>query len=286
VTKGGAMFVIGGQDLGGAPPAPPTRFFNDVWTSRDGKHWKQLTTSAPWKGRAGLSAIVFGDYIYVMGGSNGDDVAIGGSGRELFNDVWRSRDGKSWRLVTGEAAWPARAGAALVKKDGYIYLLGGEDGFLCTAGPTGLQCPYFNDVWRSRDGARWKLVTSAAAWSARPGHQAQVLGDTIVVFGGFGWPSLANPGLPPGPGNAFLPGHPTDQWASRDGKKWTKLSGSPWNAASSADVKYDFDSLVVTGGPGGMRPSIITFGGDREISFASPDPTAVDDDVWRATLRR
>jgi hypothetical protein len=285
VTKGDAMFVLGGQDLGGAPPAPPTQFFNDVWTSRDGVSWQLLTEHAPWQARAGLSAIVFKGWIYVMAGSNGDDVAIGGSGRVLLNDVWRSRDGQSWELVTGAAPWPARAGAAVVEKNGYLYLLGGEDGFLCTVGPAGLQCPYFNDVWRSRDGATWELVTPSAGWSARPGLQSQVLGDTIIVFGGFGWPSPANPGLPPGPGNALLPGHPTDQWASRDGNNWTKLSGSPWNAASSADVKYDFDSLVVRSGPFGLRQSILTFGGDREISFASPDPTIVDDDVWRATLR-
>lgn len=282
VTKDGAMFVLGGQNLS-AGPGQPSQFFNDVWKSYDGKNWKQLTPSAPWKGRAGLSAIVFGDYIYVMGGSNGDDVAIGGSGRELFNDVWRSRDGKSWQLVTGDAAWSARAGAAVVKKAGYLYLLGGEDGFLCTVGPAGLQCPYFNDVWRSRNGAAWELVTPSAAWSPRPGHQAQVLYGSIVVFGGFGWPSLADPTQPPGLTNPFLPGHPTDQWSSRDGKDWTRLPGSPWNAASAADVKYDFDSLMVRTGLFGLRQSIYTFGGDREISFVNPDPSLVDDDVWRAT---
>ena len=280
VTRGGAMYVMGGQNLG-AGGVPPSEFFNDVWTSRDGVSWKLLTEHAPWQARAGLSAIEFKGWIYVLGGSNGDDVAIGGSGRALFNDVWRSRDGKSWQLVTDAAPWPARAGAAVVNKDGYLYLLGGENGFLCTVGPAGLQCPYFNDVWRSRDGATWELVTPAAAWSARPGHQAQVLGDTIVVFGGFGWPSPANPTQPPGPDNPLLPGHPTDQWASRDGNQWTKLPGSPWNATSSADIKYDFDSLVVRTGFLGLRQSIFTFGGDREISFVSPDPTAVDDEVWR-----
>ena len=283
VTKGGAMFVMGGQNLGAPPPAPPSQFFNDVWTSRDGVSWQLLAEHAPWQARAGLSAIVFKGWIYVLGGSNGDDVAIGGTGREVLDDVWRSRDGKSWQLVTADAPWPARAGAAVVEKNGYLYVLGGEDGFLCTVGPAGLQCPYFNDVWRSRDGARWELVTPAAGWSPRPGHQAQVLGDTIIVFGGFGWPSPAKPGLPPGQGNPLLPGHPTDQWASRDGNQWTKLPGSPWNAASPADIKYDFDSLVVRTGPFGLRQSILTFGGDREISFVSPDPTAVDNDVWRLT---
>ena len=282
VTKDGAMYVFGGQNQNFGQPS---EFFNDVWRSCDGRTWKQMTAAAPWKGRAGLSAITFGGYIYVMGGSNGDDVALGGSGRELFDDVWRSRDGASWQLVTDDAPWQARAGAVVVKKDGFMYLLGGEDGFLCVPGPNGLVCPYFNDVWRSSDGATWQQVTGSAAWSPRPGLQAQVLYGAIVVFGGFGWPSPTDPTQPPEQDNPFLPGHPTDQWMSRDGMHWSKLPGSPWNAASPADIKYDFDSLMVRTGPFGLRQSIFTFGGDREISFINADPGAVDDDVCMATPR-
>ncbi|BCS31682.1 hypothetical protein TBR22_A08850 [Luteitalea sp. TBR-22] len=156
----------------------------------------------------------------------------------------------------------------MAEKNGYLYLLGGEDGFLCTFGPQGPVCPCFN-VWRSADGATWELVTPAAGWSPRPGHQCQVLFDTFLCFGGFGFPT-----------NPFVPAHPRDLWESRDGATWTLVSESPWNADGPEDVKYDFDSLVVRGGQGGMRPSIFTFGGDREASFAAPDPALVDDDVW------
>ncbi len=298
VTKSGAMFVLGGQDFTTAPnplctfppavqqpvcppfqlPSVPTStFFNDVWRSTDGTTWKQLTANAPWKARAGLSAIEFKGWIYVLGGSNGDDIAVGGQGRTLFDDVWRSRDGKTWESVTTDAPWPARAGAALVEKNGYIYLLGGEDGFLCTFGQTGPTCPYFNDVWRSRDGANWELVTMNAAWSARPGHQCQVLFDTIVCFGGFGFPTDPS---------GTVAAHPVDVWVSRDGASWEKLKTGPWNATASEDVKYDFDSLVVTGGPGGLPPSIYTFGGDREASFIAPNPALVDDEVWRFSQPR
>jgi hypothetical protein len=280
VTKGGAMYVLGGQNLKAGPPpvCPPnvfscSDFFNDVWMSTDGVSWEELpVVGARWAPRAGLSAIEFKGWIYVLGGGNGDDVAIGGSGRILFNDVWRSRDGKNWEQVTANAPWGPRAGAAVVEKNGYMYLLGGEDGFLCEFGPTGPSCPYFNDVWRSRDGANWELVTMNADWSARPGHQCQVLFDTIVCFGGFGFPTDPS---------GSVAAHPVDVWVSRDGMRWTKLETGPWNATSSANVKYDFDSLVVTGGPGGLPPSIYTFGGDREASFIAPDPTLVDDDVWR-----
>ena len=295
VTKGGAMFVLGGQDFTVAPnpafptfcppapvPCPPfvpnSTFFNDVWRSTDGANWQELKSDGPrWVGRAGLSAIEFKGWIYVLGGGKGDDVAIGGSGRVLFNDVWRSRDGKNWEQVTADAPWAPRAGAAVVEKNGYMYLLGGEDGFLCTFGPTGPSCPYYNDVWRSRDGANWELVTMNADWSARPGHQCQVLFDTIVCFGGFGFPTDPS---------GQVAAHPVDVWVSRDGASWEKLKTGPWNATSPANVKYDFDSLVVTGGPGGLPPSIYTFGGDREASFIAPDPALVDDEVWRFSQPR
>ena len=42
-----------------------------------------------------------------------------------------------WQRVTEAAPWAARAGAAVVVKDAYIYLLGGEDGFTCDLGPLG-----------------------------------------------------------------------------------------------------------------------------------------------------
>jgi len=98
--------------------------------------------------------------------------------------------------------------------------------------------------------------------------------DTFLCFGGFGFPT-----------DPFVPAHPRDLWASRDGATWTLVSESPWNADGSEDVKYDFDSLVVRGGPGGQRPSIFTFGGDREASFVAPDPSLVDDEVWRFSPR-
>ena len=83
---------------------------------------------------------MFKGEIYVMGGSYVDDPAIGGSGeRVVLNDVWKSRDGKHWEKVTDNAPWPERAGAAVVVKDRYMYLLGGEFGFV------GFPPPYLND---------------------------------------------------------------------------------------------------------------------------------------------
>jgi hypothetical protein len=295
------MFVIGGQnfetkpnpiypdgcaflppDVPCLPFLPDSTFFDEVWSSSDGATWTPETFDAPWQGRAGLSAVVHKGAIYVLGGSQGDDASPGGTGRVLFNDVWMSRDGRTWTEVVGRGSrWSPRAGAAVVSKDGYIYLLGGERGFTCGFDPAGPCQPatatlYFNDVWRSRDGAVWELVTAAAGWSPRPGHQCVVLINEIVCFGGYG----EVPGVPP------IPANPTDIWSSRDGRTWTELpapASPPWNGTSPADMRYDFDALVFSGGRAGLPPSIMTFGGDRERFGLPSDVNAflVENDVWQ-----
>jgi len=281
LTMKGRMFILGGQnfklipnpDPNGPPMIPASDFFNDVWSSRDGVHWTQLTEAAPWAGRAGLSAAVFKGAIYVMGGSFNDDSAIVGGqpARVYFNDVGKSKDGITWKLLTEAAPWAPRAGGVAVTKGGYLYMVGGEDGFICQEG--GRCPPYYNDVWRTRNGRDWELVTAEAAWSSRPGHQCVVLNNHFVLFGGFG--------LSPDPTNPFLPSNPMDVWVSQDGAKWHQVSDSPWNAVEPADIKYDFDALVSRGR--GQRPAVFTFGGDREtFNFFDPENyLRVDDDVWR-----
>lgn len=290
VKKGRYMYVLGGQNFklerNECPPfvpdCPPfissSDFFNDVWRSRDGAHWQQVTDAAPWEGRAGLSSVVFKGEIYVMAGSFNDDPAVIGGPPEriYFNDVWKSRNGRDWVQLTDNAPWEPRAGAIVVVKNGYMYLLGGEEGFICLPIPESRCPPYFNDVWRSRNGVDWELVTAEADWPARPGHQVVVLNNHFILFGGFGLSTDAS--------DPFKPSNPMDVWASKNGKDWVQVSDSPWNATSPEEIKYDFDALVARRGWWDWRrPSIYTFGGDRE-TFDFTDPTNylnVDNDVWR-----
>jgi len=60
----------------------------------------------------------FGDYVYIAGG------------RSLFgigfkNDVWRSKDGSDWELVTDNAPWAKRAYHIMVVHNNCIHLMGG-----------------------------------------------------------------------------------------------------------------------------------------------------------------
>ncbi|MCH9692075.1 MAG: hypothetical protein K0U59_08465 [Gammaproteobacteria bacterium] len=296
VSNNGYMYVLGGQDSEAVPnpdcetsmvpnvPCLPfilaSNFFNDVWRSVDGEYWEQMTDDAKWSPRAGLSSVVHRDWIYVMGGSINDDSVITGPGgppRIYYNDVYRSRDGKHWEAVISNAPWAPRAGAAVISKGQFIYLLGGEGGFACNDATP--RCPpYFNDVWRSPDGLSWQLVTEAAGWSPRPGHQCEKLLDEMICFGGFG--------LSEDPTDPFKPSNPTDIWVSSDGEKWRELKGtaSPiWNARSPAHSNYDFAAFPVNVINGMFQPSIFTFGGDRE-TFNPFDVLAfekVDNHVWR-----
>jgi len=234
------MYVLGGQNFNiipklgcaflppGVPCDPPlvpaSQFFNDVWCSADGRSWSCLTSNAGWQGRAGLSSVVLNGEIFVMGGSFNDDSSIIGGPpiRVYFNDVWKSRDGINWSPATTNAPWAPRAGAAVVAKGGYMYLVGGEDGFLCDTNRPDRCPPYFNDVWRSRDGEDWELVTAEADWASRPGHQVVVLANRMYLFGGFG--------LSDDPMDPFKPSNPMDFWVSSDGADWKLISDSPWNA--------------------------------------------------------
>lgn len=276
VTQGSHMYILGGQNFI-AIPTPPfvctawppqqgpcpefitaSDFFNDVWRSPDGVNWEEMTSEAPWEARAGLSAASFKGKLWVLAGSQNDDTSIGGLDRIFFNDVWYSNDGSEWHAATLDAPWEARAGGVALVKGGWLYLLGGEKGFIDPA-------DYFNDVWRTKDGEHWELVTDSAGWSPRPGHKCAVLVDHFVCMGGFG-----------------IPVNPTDIWVSKDGASWTQVSDSPWNAGSPDDIRYDFDMLTVKGGMGGQKPSIFTFGGDRETFFFPPEVNffRVENDVW------
>ena len=293
LTKGDEMFVLGGQNFlvipnpkcpppfeGCSPFLSVSQFFNDVWSSSDGVNWTPLTLDAGWSGRAGLSAIVFNDEIYVIGGSYLDDSAIigGPPQRVYFNDVWKSSDGVNWTQLVDEAPFAPRAGAALAVKDGYIYLFGGEEGFLCEPFPV-CDLPYFNDVWRSSNGIDWELVIETAPWQSRPGHQVLVAEDQFVLFGGFG--ASTNPQDP------FAPGNPMDCWVSTNGADWTLLDSVPWNAVEPSEIKYDFAALVsdVETPDQGTQQAIFTFGGDREtFNFFDPfNYLNIDNDVWRFT---
>lgn len=195
------MWIMGGWF--NSKEAPP----RDVWNSKDGKKWKLVTAEAPWIHSDLCMSVVFKNKIWMMGGWYNGRLP----GHSASNQVWSSKNGKTWKQETAAAAWSPRLAAAVVEFKGKLWLLGGSENYYF-----GNQNSLKNDVWYTVDGKEWTLATANAGWAPRAYHQAAVLNDKLYVFGG---------------GN-YVPDYfaLNDVWCTEDGVNWTKLSEhAPWH---------------------------------------------------------
>lgn len=194
------LWIMGGWfDSFEAPP-------RDVWSSPDGKIWNETTKEAPWIHSDLPMNLTFGDSMWIMGGWYKGRLP----GHSASNQVWRSKDGKTWEQATASAGWSPRIAAATVEFKGRMWILGGTENYYF-----GNEKSLKNDVWSSDDGKTWTLETEHAGWSPRAYHQAAVLGDRIYVFGG---------------GNYVPEYHArNDVWSSADGRTWrNETEAAPW----------------------------------------------------------
>jgi hypothetical protein len=74
------MWVLGGWSN------YPSKNWNDVWYSDDGADWKPLVTPMVWSPRHEMSAYVFNDKLWI----------VGGNFWPVQNDVWRIEIPDSW----------------------------------------------------------------------------------------------------------------------------------------------------------------------------------------------
>lgn len=196
------IWVFGGW-FSSQKPAP-----RDVWKSSNGKDWELVTPEAPWIHSDLPMSVVYKGKMWMMGGWYNGRLEGHGAG----NEVWSSVDGKNWKQATKQAAWPARAGGAIVTFKGKMWVLGGTGNYFFSKGTEALM----NDVWYSSDGKEWKLATANAGWSPRAFHQAIVFNNKIYVMGG---------------GN-YMPSYmgTNDVWSSEDGIHWKQeTAAAPWH---------------------------------------------------------
>ena len=94
VSHQGRLYILGGE---GVDENEDVESYDDVWSSLDGKIWRQETAAAPW-GKIESHQVVSRDgMLYLMGGNS------------YSNEVWSSADGKSWeRADPANANWDAR----------------------------------------------------------------------------------------------------------------------------------------------------------------------------------
>ena len=242
----GKMWIVGGDCIQG-------RYQPDVWSSENGTDWELITDNAPWGQRALHHTVAFKDKIWVMGGQTVPGFVASEPRTIYYNDVWNSKDGKHWDLVTEHAPWEPRGmiGNSAVFKD-RMWLLGG--GTYDT--PEFPVRKYFNDVWSSADGLNWELHTQNSPWKARQYHEIAAYDGHIWVMEGFD--GVFEIQLPDGSRKKKNPdgsGNIKDVWYSYDGVNWHELPNTPWLPRHAASVTVHDNALWMVAG-NNMTPDV------------------------------
>lgn len=170
VEHRGRMWMLGGTE--NYYFGDDTSLKNDVWSSADGKTWKQETAKAAWSPRAHFQAVTLNDKIYTLGGGNYVP------SYQAKNDVWSSSDGVNWNCETEAAPWEPRLWFSAAVYRGRMWVLGGWS----------KERNNFGDVWHSADGKNWQRLETKTCWKARHEHSVFVFKDMLWVAGGHARP--------------------------------------------------------------------------------------------------
>ena len=192
--------------LGGASWDNDSIYYNDVWSSADGKSWRQekANNNVGWLKRKGHQAVSHNGRLYVLGGHYIEHAQYSYNDVwSSYNDVWSSADGKSWtrEKANNNSGWSRRVGHRALSHNGRLYVLGG---FGWTYWNNGL-----NDVWSSVDGKSWTQETANSGWSTyydivAGGYQVVSHNGRMYLLGGFDAEDFSS----------------DEVWSSVDGKNW------------------------------------------------------------------
>ena len=278
VVKDDQMYLIGGTDSGGNK--------NDVWKSNGGT-WTlvishdETPAGTQFSARNTHQVVVLDDDMYLISGIVGTD--------ERTNDVWKSTDGRDWKVVNNSSAeFTPREHHRVVEMDGELYLIGGDDGIRrndiwksTDTGKTWTQVEtegtifsarrkhqvvvkgsdmyviggndglHKNDVWKSDDkGVTWTELTKNAAFTARGVHQVVVIDNTMYLMGG--WLTTQN--------------ITNDVWSSTDGQNWTRVTPTSTNSVFSERYAHQ----------------VVTLGEDMYL-IGGRDKNKRFNDIWKST---
>ena len=167
----GRMWILGGTENYYFGDEKSSK--NDVWSSADGKTWKQETAAAEWSPRAYHQAVVLNDRIYLFGGGNYVPKY------HANNEVWSSSDGVHWTQETEAAPWHPRLWFSAAVYRNHMFVTGGWSNNPSTN---------WGDVWCSRDGRHWERLTSNVIWKERHEHSVFVFQDKLWIAGGHAQP--------------------------------------------------------------------------------------------------
>ena len=111
----GRIWIMGGGTYD-TPTTPTRNYYNDVWSSDDGVHWKLHTKAAPWAPRQYHEVAAFDGRLWVLEGY----------GPPNLKDVWHSADGVNWHEVPN-TPWAPRHAASVFVHDGGLWMVAGNN---------------------------------------------------------------------------------------------------------------------------------------------------------------
>ncbi|ETW01976.1 hypothetical protein H310_06502 [Aphanomyces invadans] len=238
----GKIWVVGGQtDKYTTRQLIDTTRRSDVWTSIDGNMWRAVVDEAPFPRRFGHSLTVFPEPALkntpIM-------VLMGGFSPIPANDIWYTRDGQTWEMVTYAVPWSPRGWHCAFVFNQRFWVAGGT--------------PLNNEVWSTDSIVQgsWKQMATPE-WSPRAAHSCvnhQVKNATVgdastqdVVFLLAGW----------GRNSELM----NDVWSLDKSNSWTQqTAAAPWPARAWT-AAISFNSL--TQGDAIQGPRLWMFGGGR-----------------------
>jgi hypothetical protein len=152
------MWLTGGFD--------GKNYYNDVWNSTDGVHWRKVAEHSAWSERNAGLMVAFKDRMWMFGGGLIDGTPSDG---RAGTEVWSSGDGVNWSLIAENmrSGW----GGSPIVYNGKLWLVGANhDGSFSRA------------VLETDDGVTWREHT--APWSPRGGAATWVFDGKLYMTGG------------------------------------------------------------------------------------------------------
>ncbi len=165
----GRIWVLGGQSLPQFAAADEA-FYNDVWCSRNGVDWEQITRCAPWSPRGMIGgSVVFRNRIWLIGGGTYDTPQH--PQRQFFGEVWSSANGRDWHCHAPHVPWQPRQYHETAAFDDHLWVL------------EGWHQANRSDVWYSADGTTWRELPDTP-WAPRHAGSVFVFNDALYLVAG------------------------------------------------------------------------------------------------------
>lgn len=234
VELNGRMYVLFGQDGSG-------NFFEDLWSYDPVNNtWDEITPAGPSPtARAGHSAVVIDNAIYVLGGEDENGT--------ILDELWRYDPGtNAWEQRAALPAGGVREHAAAAVA-GKMYIFCGEDG----------ENP-LDDLWVyvPSENSWTQLDPAGSAPSARHGMTLAQYAEWIWLIGG------SSPGV-----------DLKETWEFNvSTQTWTKRTDCPLSLYRSASAAFTAGAMTSAGEMSGnqARPVVLMFGGISGTTAVSP----------------